>query len=292
MPVRPLAAPAAAAVAAATVLAAAPVPAETLRIRTGMDHMEIQEVMDRAAYGDTVLVEPGQYLMLTVRNGIRLIGEQGPENTVFRHTGAVLNVSQTDSTTLIQNVTVDGVKASEGIIVAENSSVRIRGCVLKNGWVGVRGLQSAFLLEDTEIQNCQNGIYLFESEGIVASCRIHSCITGITLVNSSPRILRNEISRNSLGISVSEHSNPVVGGSLATANRIHGNPGGAVRNNALEKRSGVRTMHPLTLSFPFNYWGADCPDSAQTFRGVVEFRPWVDGTGKKSVETCPASASE
>lgn len=280
------------AVLAAVLALAAPASAETLRIRTGMDHIEIQEVMDRAAYGDTVLVEPGQYLMLTVRNGIRLIGEQGPENTVFRHTGAVLNVSQTDSTTLIQNVTVDGVKASEGIIVAEESSVRIRGCVLRNGWVGVRGVQSAFVLEDTEILNCQNGVYLFESEGIVAGCRIHSCITGIALVNSSPRILRNDISRNSLGISVSEHSDPTVGGSLATSNRIYGNPGGAVRNTAMEKRGSVRTMNLIALSFPYNYWGGDCPDSSRTFRGPVEFRPWVDSSGKRSFETCPASAPE
>jgi len=286
---RPLAA---ALAAAAFALAAGPAPAETHRIRTGMDHMEIQEVMDRAAYGDTVLVEPGQYLMLTVRNGIKLIGEEGPENTVFRHTGAVLNASQTDSTTLIQNVTVDGVKASEGIIVAEESNMRIRGCVLKNGWVGVRGVQSTFDLEDTEILNCQNGVYLFESEGIIANCRIHSCITGITLVNSSPRILRNDISRNSLGISISDHSDPTVGGSLASANRIYGNPGGAVKSTALVKRGGVRTRTLATLSFPYNYWGADCPDSAETFRGPVEFRPWVDSSGKKSLDSCPASASE
>jgi hypothetical protein len=281
-----------AALSALFALAVAPASAGVSRIKTGMDHMEIQEVMDRAAYGDTVLVEPGQYLMLTVRNGIRLIGEQGPEDTVFRHNGAVLNASQTDSTTLIQNVTVDGVKASEGIIVAEESQLRIRGCVLRNGWVGVRGVQSSFLLEDTEILNCQNGVYLFESEGIVSNCRIHKCITGISLVNSSPRILRNDISRNSLGVSVSEHSNPTIGGSLATANRIYGNPGGAVKNTALEKRASVRTMNLLTLSFPYNYWGGDCPDSVETFRGPVEFRPWVDNSGKKSLDACPASAAE
>jgi parallel beta-helix repeat protein len=284
--------PLAAVLAAVLALPAGPVSAETHRIKTGMDHMEIQEVMDRAAYGDTVLVEPGQYLMLTVRNGIKLIGEQGPENTVFRHTGAVLNASQTDSTTLIQDVTVDGVKASEGIIVAEESDIRIRGCILKNGWVGVRGVQSSFLLEDTEILNCQNGVYLFESEGIVSNCRIHSCITGITLVSSSPRILRNDISRNSLGVSISEHSDPTIGGSLASANRIYGNPGGAVKSTALIKRSSVRTMNLATLSFPYNYWGADCPDSAEIFRGSVEFRPWVDGSGRKSLESCPASADE
>lgn len=281
-----------AAIAVLPALMASAAFAGIVRIETGMDYMKIQEVMDRAAYNDTVYVEPGQYMMLTVRNGIRLIGEQGPENTVFRHTGAVLNASQTDSTTLIQDVTVDGVKASEGIIVAEESQMRIRGCILKNGWVGVRGVQSDFHLEDTEIDNCQSGVYLFESTGTISNCRIHKCITGIQLVSSSPRILRNEISGNTLGMSVSEHSDPVVGGTLATANRIFGNPGGALKNTALEKRGGLRTMDPLTLAVPFNYWGSDCPDSSETFRGPVRFRPWVDESGKKSLESCPASAPE
>ena len=78
---------------------------------------------------------------------------------------------------------------------------------------------------------------------------------------------RNEIYHNSLGISISKHSDPVVGGSLAGANRIYENPGGGVKNTALQKKYELRTMRPATLRLPYNYWGADCPDSSD-FRFV------------------------
>ncbi|NNE43426.1 MAG: hypothetical protein HKN12_04405 [Gemmatimonadetes bacterium] len=54
------------------------------------------------------------------------------------------------------------------------------------------------------------------------------------------------------------------------------------------KKAGLRTMNPLTLEVPYNYWGSDCP-SKELFRGDVVFTPWVDETGKRSIENCEAS---
>jgi parallel beta-helix repeat protein len=270
---------------------AAPAFAGSARVTPEMDHVAVQEAMDRCVYGDTVWVAPGKYMQLTVRNGIRLISEAGPAETIFRHgQNHVFNVSEVDSTTLVQGFTLDGVKASEGVLVVEKSKAHIKDCVIKNGWSGVRGIFSEFIVEDCTITDCQNGIYLYESAATVAGNRIQRCINAITLVNASPRIVRNLISGNSLGISVTEHSDPQIGGSLAAANRIFGNAGGAIKNDGLTKREGLRTMTPLALHAPYNYWGTDCPDST-FFRGDVDFKPWVDETGTRSLATC-ASAPE
>lgn len=269
----------------------APAFGATVRLTPDLGPILIQDTMDSAVYGDTVLVAPGQYKTLTVRNGITLMSEEGPDVTVFRYDHEVVNANEVDSTTVIQGITVDGVRASEGVIVAENSKVRIRDCILKNGWVGVRSIYSDIVIENCVIHDCQNGIYLFESQGSISSNEIRKCLIGISLVNAAPRILRNTITGNSLGISVAEHSDPSIGGSLATANRVFGNPGGAVKNTALIKRSGVRTLKPYTISVPYNFWGTDCPDSTM-FRGPVLFRPWVTEDGKRSLDTCEAASSE
>ncbi|MGQ0720980.1 MAG: NosD domain-containing protein [Candidatus Eiseniibacteriota bacterium] len=270
---------------------AVPALGGSARITPEMDHVSAQETMDRCVYGDTVWVAPGKYMQLTVRNGIRLISEAGPAETIFRYgQNHVFNVSEVDSTTLVQGFTLDGVKASEGVLVVEKSKARIKDCVIKNGWSGVRGIFSEFVVEDCTITDCQNGIYLYESAATVAGNRIQRCINAINLVNASPRIVRNTISGNSLGILVTEHSDPQIGGSLASANRIFGNAGGAIKNDGLIKREGLRTMTPLELHVPHNYWGTDCPDST-FFRGDVDFKPWVDETGTRSLATC-ASAPE
>ena len=107
-----------------------------------------------------------------------------------------------------------------------------------------------------------------------------------------PRVVRNEISSNYLGMRVSEHSKPSIGGSVATANRIFGNAAGAIKNTSLSERGGLRTLKPATMSVPYNFWGSDCPDSSM-FRGEpVEFRPWVDESGTRSLDKCEEAAPE
>jgi hypothetical protein len=146
-------------------------------------------------------------------------------------------------------------------------------------------------VENCKITNCQNGCYFFESEGSILANEISQCINGISIVSSAPRVQRNIITSNSLGISVSKHSEPSIGGSLATANRIYGNQAGYIKNTALAKRFSVRTVKPLTLQVPYNYWGSNCPDSLE-FRGPVEYRPWVDETGAGALEKCPPAKKQ
>jgi hypothetical protein len=50
-------------------------------------------------------------------------------------------------------------------------------------------------------------------------------------------------------------------------------------------------MKPMTLKVPYNFWGADCPDSSD-FRGPVDWTPWVDETGTRSLDECEPTEEE
>jgi len=252
---------------------------------------EFQDIVDSAAYGDTVFVAPGQYVRVTMRSGIHLVAEQGPQETVIRNDRFwVVKADGVDSLAVVEGFTLDGIKAAEGVVYAENSQFTVRDCFIRGGWSGVRAMFSDITVQNCTITDCQNGVYFFESDGLISSNEFTKCINAISLVSASPRVLRNEIHGNSLGFSISKHSDPSIGGTLATSNRVWGNPGGGIKNTALQKKFELRTMKPKTLRVPFNYWGSDCPDSSE-FRGPVEWSPWVDETGTRSIETCTPAAS-
>ena len=252
--------------------------------------VKIQEAIDSAAYGDTVLVAPGKYDRLIIRSGIHLLAEKGPEETILRNGRHwVIKADGVDSTAVVEGFTLDGRKSAEGIVYAENSQLRVVDCVMQNAWSGVRSLYSQLRIENCTFTRCQNGIYMFESEGVVTGCDIQLSVQGINLVSSSPRIIRSSITRNSYGIIVSEHSDPQIGGSIASANKIWNNAAGNIRNDAYLKKSAMRTNKLMTLQVPMNNWGTDCPDE-QEFIGLVVWSPWVDEAGTKAIENCEATA--
>ncbi len=271
---------------------ALPLGAASLRVSEGP---QIQLTMDAAEYGDSVWVAPGQYDIypLRMRNGITLLAEGSVEETILRNGQfSVIQAEDLDSLTVIEGFTLDGVNAAEGVMSAENSRLTVRNCIVQNGWSGVRSMYGQVRVEDCRIRDCQNGVYFYESAGAILRNDIQRCIRGINIVNSNPTVARNVIARNSVGVAVSKHSDPSIGGSLATANRIFENPGGNIFNQAYLKRFSIRTMEPMTLKVSYNYWGSDCPDTSK-FRGLVEWSPWVDETGTKSLDSCPPSpASE
>ncbi|MEZ5066756.1 MAG: NosD domain-containing protein [bacterium] len=270
-----------------TLIGSAPAGAKTW---AASEWVAIQDALDSAAYGDTVLVAPGTYDRLVLRSGITLMSEKGPEDTILRNGRFwVVKAEGVDSTAVIEGFTLDGIKASEGVAYLEESSLTIRHCVIKNGWSGVRALYSKPRIENCTIRDCQNGVYLYESEGVVLENDIQLCLTAINVVSSRSRILRNTITRNSYGIQVSDHSQPAIGGSIASANRVWNNAAVAVKNTAYITRNAVRTMQPMTLEVPFNFWGTDCPDSSM-FQGPVEYAPWVDESGTRSLRKCGAPA--
>lgn len=259
--------------------------AKTVRI-ADPDPKKFQLAVDSAAYGDTVLVAPGTYPQVVLRPGIHFKSEGGPEVTTLRNGQMfVVKATDVDSLSALEGFTLDGVKACQFLIEIKDSPLTVRDCILKNGWAGVYAERAEVRIERLRISNCQQGIHLQEAKGLVSECDIRRCVKGIYVLSSSPRVVRSEITGNSVGIEVAEHSEPSIGGSLAAANRIYGNPGGAIKNTALVKRDGFRTSAEFTLQVAFNYWGSDCPDSS-LFRGPIVWTPWVDSTSKKSLERC------
>jgi hypothetical protein len=253
---------------------------------------DLQETVDSAAYGDTVYVAPGEYLRVTMRSGIHLLAEEGPEETVIRNSRFwVVKADNIDSLSTVEGFTLDGVKAAEGVVYAENSQLTVRDCHIRGGWSGVRAMFSDMEVRDCVITDCQNGAYFYECAGIITGNEFTRCINGISLVSATTRVHRNTIYGNSLGISVSKHSLPTIGGSVSGANRIFDNPGGGLKNTALQKKYELRTMKPATIRVPYNFWGSDCPDSS-LFRGPVDWSPWVDEDGTGSLDQCPPEPQE
>ena len=89
-------------------------------------------------------------------------------------------------------------------------------------------------------------------------------------------------------LGVVKHSEPTIGGSLATANRFSKNSA-HIKAAAYQKRGSIRTLVDKTVEVPFNYWGTDCPQKRR-FRGLVMFTPWVNGEATKSLSKCPPLA--
>jgi hypothetical protein len=254
------------------------------------DLMKLQETVDNAVYGDTVLVAPGQYRTVIPRSGIKLLSQKGPQETIFKYSGRrLVDADGVDSLATVEGFTIDGLKGAEGVVYARESQFTIRNCVIRGGWSGIYSEYSDLRIENCTIRDCQTGLFIAESAGSVINSDIQLCFTGITLVSATPRIYRTTVTRNSLGIYVKEHSDPQIGGTLATANRIWNNAAGAVRSELLGKNEGVRSLKPAILKVPFNFWGSDCPDSS-LFRGKVEWKPWVDESGAHSLEKCPPSS--
>lgn len=253
------------------------------------DAMKLQEVVDSAAYGDTVLVAPGKYLFVVLRSGITILSEKGPQETMFKHsTFFLVQGDGVDSLATIEGFTIDGLKGAEGVVYGKESQFTIRNCIVRGGWSGIYAEYSDLRIENCTIRDCQTGLYVVEAGGVMTGSDIQLCHTAITLLNATPKIWRNTVTRNSLGIYVKEHSDPQIGGTLATANRIWNNASGAIRSEAMGKNSGVRALKSMTLKVPYNFWGSDCPDSS-LFRGSVEWKPWVDESGTRSLEKCSTS---
>ncbi len=255
------------------------------------DLKKFQDMIEMAAYGDTVLVAPGTYPGVRLRPGIRLVSEKGPDVTTIRGDQRyVIHAPDSDSLNIVEGFTLDGVRACESIVLVEKSTLTVTNCVLKHGWAGVRGEEASIRASKLRISDCQFGYYLVESKGEIIENDIRRCVTGIHLISSTPRILRSVITGNSLGIDVTEHSDPQIGGSVASANKIFGNPGGAIKNQGYARVDGIRTMKPLKLRAAYNFWGSDCPDS-MVFRGPVNWVPWVDESAKKSLDRCAPGAT-
>ncbi len=269
----------------AAIIFQSPAVAGVSKMPPGLAAKEFQRFVDSVVYGDTLSVPPGNYQQIVLRSGVHVVAEGGPDVTVV---WTVL-ANDVDSLAVLEGFHARGKSRPVAVITAENSFATFRDCVIEGGWAGVQGRYGDIRLEGCRILDCDTGVHLYESKSLITGSEITQCGIGVTLTSSATRIIRSEISHNTTGVSISEHSDPSIGGSLATSNRFIRNTAGHIKNDSYVKKSGVRTWEPMIINVPYNSWGTDCP-SKRNFRGDVEYTPWVDAAGKAVFEECPPPA--
>ena len=131
---------------AATLLVAAAAAASAHTIHVdhagGGDYLTIQEGIDAAAYGDTVLVALGTYYehlyMGPTADGVALLSETGPESTIIDNEGlsyySVIHCENVGPDMRIEGFTITGGDSYYwgGGIRADNADVRIVSCTIRD----------------------------------------------------------------------------------------------------------------------------------------------------------------
>lgn len=151
--------------------AAAPAVGTTIHVDAegSGDYLTIQEGIDAASYGDTVLVHPGMYQeWLTVgadKDGISLESRDGADSTVIFEAGgtgaSLLFVEGTGPTTRVSGFTFEGNRATRG--------------------GAIRCASAALAVEDCVIRDCVafevgGGIFLDEPDGVaIRRCVVRNC---------------------------------------------------------------------------------------------------------------------
>jgi len=150
----------------------------TIRVSEG--RATIQEALDAAQSGDTVLVEPGTYIENIVwpaTQGLTLKGEQGPGETVIdgNSAGSVIAILLTvDTTTVITGFTIrNGAAERGGGIYLSTASPLVTGNTIENCFAALYG----------------GGIYCQGSAPVIEYNTITGNSTGIPVEGASPRDL-------------------------------------------------------------------------------------------------------
>ncbi|HID93181.1 MAG TPA: DUF1565 domain-containing protein [bacterium (Candidatus Stahlbacteria)] len=179
------------------------------------DYSTIQEALDAASTGDTVLVAPGTYyenIIWPHTDDIVLLSECGPDSTIIdgKGGGDVIRIGTgVDSTTVIKGFTIKN--AISGIYCYIHSSPTIIGNVItehitgarEGGGICCKGGSSPLIVNNTISNNTTIGIY----------CK-----------DSSPLIFGNTITNNSysLGAIYCKYSSPVIEGNTISENKCRG----------------------------------------------------------------------
>jgi len=145
-------------------------------INVPADQPTIQQGLNVATEGDTVLVAPSTYyenLFWPATNGITLLSETGAENTIIdgSNSSAVIYTFGTtiDTTTVINGFTLqNGTADSGGGISCLDASPLVKNCIIENNEGGGCAFTNSFaVLKNNEIrENNGNGIKCEECSNI------------------------------------------------------------------------------------------------------------------------------
>jgi len=155
----------------------------------GGDYLTIQEGIDAASEGDTVLVAPATYAETVALRGlnIALLSEEGASATRI-DPGRLTATSGEDSTTVIDGFTIANGPSQDGSCVfLDESGPSIRNCVIEGG--GASRGAGAYCegkprptFQNVVIRDCSGasgvGAYLLDSYAVFQDCEIRDCARG------------------------------------------------------------------------------------------------------------------
>ena len=204
------------------------------------DQPTIQQGLNTATEGDTVLVATGTYyenLFWPMTNEIKLFSEVGADSTIID--GSNLNIiiyiysaTSIDTTTIIDGFTIQNGIADTGAgITCYNSSPKIQNCVISNNnGGGLAFTTSSSIIRDCDITNNNgNGFKIIENSDIlIQNSNINNNNdSGVYFLSSTGHIIDCDISYNTV---VSE------GGGIYSSNSEL-----FLSNNSISNNTGSQT---------------------------------------------------
>ncbi len=205
-------------------LLACPLSASVIHVPS--DYQSIQEAVNAANAGDTVLVAPGTYTGQGNRdidfNGKNLVlkSELGPEVTIIdcqasevdQHLGIHLHSGE-DSTSVIDGFTVNhafcdtSIYINWGAIMGESAAPTVRNCIVRdNNCVGISyylGPNTAYIYSTQVVNNGHGqsrpkpGIRVSINSAFIDSCRVDSnAAEGAFLYHANPIVLHSTFTGN------------------------------------------------------------------------------------------------
>jgi parallel beta-helix repeat protein len=185
----------------------------TLTVGPGGQFSGIQAAVNAASPGDTIVVYSGTYREnVDVNKRLNLIGEDTGEGKPVVDAGMAGNALL---------LTADGVHVF---------GLALTGSSYKNA--GIKAVSSNNLIEDCDLYDNYNGIYLFHSSDnvVISNCAYGNSYDGINLNYScNNRILNNDLSGNAHdGLRIEEYSH----GNLVEGNNVTDNARSSVETES------------------------------------------------------------
>lgn len=231
-----------------SIVAVADLAAAGIVLNVPADYPTIQEGIDAAAWGDTVLVAPGVYIeSIALKQGVIVQSDEGAEVTTIRGDGSRFRFTPSWNWTY----TVFG---------ADNST--ISGFTIKGSSWSILNYYASPTITNNIITGASWGIYNHRSSPTIDSNAFIGNSWGINnhYYSSSPTITNNIIKNNVIGV-YNDHSSPTITNNIITDSRWVGifnyTANSWITNNIITGAvDGIYNIWHGTLTITYNnLWG-------------------------------------
>jgi hypothetical protein len=258
-------------------LRAAPATANVVHVPT--DEPDLGRALLRAASGDTVRVEPGDYSgEFALRGGVRLESTLGSDRTRItgRPGSLVIRVAGTGTGTALAGFRVDG--GAIGVDV-RGGVVEFEECDIAGDSIAVAvGPEGMVWLRGSLVHGAGEGLRVGAGGRVsLAAVEVQDNEVGaVVLTGGDLRGTRVRFVENGWGLRAEPGAVVVLGGTLQDGGEFRDNREGAILN-----------LGENPVRVPFFYWGVMACDSLQAMvEGAVVQLPYTDQDHVRTVKKC------